>query len=115
VRLEPAYPEVGRPYLRADSKLQVLSQLEIEPGPEDPAPGSNRLRWWTRSQRIRTEGETPFELALLETSPPPLYQQVAPRAAVLKSLGIRTSRIASELGVDEKTVRRALGWVCHPP
>ena len=48
MRLEPAYPEVGRPYLRADSKLQVLSQLEIEPGPEDPAPGSNRLRWWRR-------------------------------------------------------------------
>jgi hypothetical protein len=71
--------------------------------------------WWTRSQRIRTEGEIPFELALLETSPPPLYQQIARRAAALKSLGVRTSRIAAELSVDETTVRRALAWARRVP
>jgi len=65
VRLEPAYPEVGRPYLRADSKLQVLSQLEIEPGPEDPAPGSNRLRWWRRWESLRARRASPMSTVRL--------------------------------------------------
>ncbi len=50
IRLEPVTPEVGRPYLRAASSLQVLALLEMEPAPGDPEAGSNALRWWRRRE-----------------------------------------------------------------
>jgi len=48
IRLEPVQPDIGRPYLRAVSKLQVLSLLEIGPVPGSPDTGSSHLRWWRR-------------------------------------------------------------------
>jgi hypothetical protein len=66
----PVTPDIGKPYLRATTSLQALALLEIKPGSEpsepghsiEPDDGSNSLRWWTLSQRIRT---TP----LLSSSP----------------------------------------------
>jgi len=67
--------------------------------------------WWTRSQRIRTEGEVPFEVALTELSKAPVYQAIAEQAAHLDLLGMNTNRIAVLLGVERTTVSRALRWI----
>lgn len=64
--------------------------------------------WWTRTQRIRTAAEIPFEAALLETAKPPLYQRIAPKAVSLWELGLSLSRIGRDLGVTDKTVAKAL-------
>ncbi len=115
IRLEPVQPDIGRSYLKAVSKLQVLALYVKEPDPHywkpgftEPDIGSNALQWWTRSPRIRTLGEIPFEAALLETKEPPLYRQIAPEAARLSRLGMSHSAIARALGVDHKTVKKAL-------
>ncbi len=64
--------------------------------------------WWTRTQRIRTAAEIPFEAALLETTEPPLYHQIAPKAMRLRELGLSLSCIARHLGVTDKTVAKSL-------
>ena len=66
--------------------------------------------WWTRSQTIRTAWYLPVKVALLETVPPPAYQQVAARAKQLSRLGSSNVRIASVLGVTDKTIRKAVEW-----
>jgi len=63
--------------------------------------------WWTRSQSIRTAGEIPFEAALFEATEP-AYLRIAQSARWLRELGLSLSQIAAELGVTDKTVRRAL-------
>jgi site-specific DNA recombinase len=58
IRLEPVKPDIGKPYLRAVSKLQALALFEIKPGSEETEPGnkiepdkgSNSLRWWRRRE-----------------------------------------------------------------
>jgi len=67
--------------------------------------------WWTRSQRIRTEGEVPFEVALFFQTEPPTYQKVADKVIHLSQLGMNPNRIAIRLGVDRTTVTRALRWI----
>jgi hypothetical protein len=67
--------------------------------------------WWTRSQRIRTEGKMAFEAALTELSKVPVYQAIAEQAAHLHLLGMNPNRIAVHLCVDRTTVTRALRWV----
>ena len=64
--------------------------------------------WWTRTQRIRTAAEIPFEATLIETAEPPLFQRIAPKAMRLWELGLSLSRIARHLGVTDKTVAKAL-------
>jgi len=67
--------------------------------------------WWTRTQRIRTFSEIPFEVALLITAEPPKYQQIAEKALHLNQLGLANEAIARQLGVDGKTVAKALRWM----
>jgi len=67
--------------------------------------------WWTRSQRIRTEGEVPFEVALFFQTEPPTYQKVADKVTHLSQLGMNPNRIAIRLGIDRTTVIRALRWI----
>jgi hypothetical protein len=66
--------------------------------------------WWRRSQRIRTEGEIPFEVALLKVEERPEYQRIAEHAENLRLLGLSDSKIARHLGVDAKTVAKAIRW-----
>jgi hypothetical protein len=66
------------------------------------------LQWWTRSQRIRTFGEIPFEVALLEAAERPVYQRIAGEALQLRRLGMNNAVIARKLGVDAKTVEKAI-------
>ena len=69
-----------------------------------------REKWWTRSQRIRTFGEIPFEVALLEAEERPVYQRIAEEVVNLVRLGMRNSAIARRLNVDAKTVAKGLKW-----
>jgi hypothetical protein len=66
--------------------------------------------WWTRSQRIRTEGEITFEIAILNSTPAPLYQKIAKEVSDLHQLGLNNVCIAKYLGVDDKIVAKALRW-----
>jgi hypothetical protein len=71
--------------------------------------------WWTRSQRIRTEGEVPFEVLLFFQTEPPTYQKVADKAMHLSQLGMNSNQIAVLLDVDRKHVERALRWITGKP
>lgn len=74
---------------------------------------SESLRWWTRTQRIRTAADMPFEVALLDTPPPPVYQCIARKALHLRELGLSLSAIARRLGVTGKTVAKGIAWLRH--
>ena len=65
---------------------------------------------WTRSQRIRTAAEAPFEVALIDTAEVLLYQKIAPQAQHILQLGLSFSYIAKHLGVTDKTVAKAVSW-----
>jgi len=58
-----------------------------------------------------TLGEMPFEAALTELSKVPVYQAITEQAVHLHLLGMNPNRIAVHLGVDRKTVSRALRWI----
>ena len=73
------------------------------------------MRWWTRSHRIRTSAEVPFQAALLETAQAPAYQRIASQAKHLRDLGLSLSRIAHHLGVTDKTVAKGLAWMRVSP
>ena len=51
-----------------------------------------------------------FEVAILETEKPPLYQQIAPKAMHLRQLGMSLSCIARKLRVNDKTVAKSIRW-----
>ena len=71
--------------------------------------------WWTRSQRIRTEGEVPFEIALVDPSDGPTYITLAEKALRLEELKINPNKIAVALDLDRTTVVRALRWIKGQP
>jgi len=73
-----------------------------------------RCEWWTRTQRIRTVAELPFEAILADATAAPVYQQVASKALHLQQLGLRPAAIARRLGMDRKTVVKALTWRARP-
>jgi len=52
-----------------------------------------------------------LQVALLETAEPPKYQQIAEKALHLNQLGLSNEAIARQIGVDGKTVAKALNWI----
>ncbi len=62
---------------------------------------------WTRLQPIRTAAEIPLEFVVFSTDPFQ-YQQIAGEARRMRRLGISFRAIGAALGVDSKTVRKAL-------
>ena len=68
------------------------------------------LTCWTRSQSSRTLGEQPFQAILFEATTP-VYRRIAQAASRLRVLGLSLSTIATELGVSDKTVAKALGSI----
>jgi len=50
IRLEPVQPDVGRPYYRAHSHLDVLAVIDEKPNPDPSDPGSTVLRKWRRGE-----------------------------------------------------------------
>ena len=83
---------------------------------QQPTPPAllEKLRWFeffatvSTMQRIRTEGEMPFEPALTELSQVPVYQAIAEQAAHLHLLGMNPNHIVVHLGVDRTTATKAL-------
>ena len=71
-------------------------------------------RWWTRSQRIRTAAELPFQAVLVDAAAAPVYQRIASKALHLQQLGLGPAVIARRLGMDRKTVAKALAWLARP-
>ena len=69
------------------------------------------MRWWRRTQCIRTAAEMPLEVALLATEAPPVYQQIAAKALYLHQLGFTYLDIARRLGVNDKTVAKSIRWL----
>jgi hypothetical protein len=65
----------------------------------------------TRSQRIGALAEIPFEVALLVAAELPTYQQIAERVLHLNQLGLNNGAAARHIGVDGKTVAKALRWM----
>jgi hypothetical protein len=59
-------------------------------------------------QRIRTAVETPFEVALVETERPPLYQRIALQAQHLRQLGLSFSAIADVIHKMSRRIIRKL-------
>jgi hypothetical protein len=59
------------------------------------------MKWWTRSQRIRTFAEIPIEAAILDATAPPIYQQIAAKAFHLQQVGMSDSAIAKRLGITD--------------
>jgi hypothetical protein len=55
--------------------------------------------------------ELGFEVALLGTEEAPKYQQIAEKALQLNQLGFSNEAIARLIGVDGKTVAKALSWI----
>jgi hypothetical protein len=52
-----------------------------------------------------------FETELLETEAPPKYQRIAENVLHLNKLGLCNEAIARNIGVDGKTVAKALSWM----
>ena len=67
--------------------------------------------WWTRTERIRTLAEVPFQVAIQDYTEAPIYQRIAPKALQLRELGLRDKAIARRLGVTDKTVTKAVRWL----
>lgn len=63
---------------------------------------------WTRTQRIRTAAQIRVEAALVDAAPPPVYQQIVGKVEHLHELGMSNRAIARAIGVDDKTVAKAL-------
>jgi hypothetical protein len=114
IRLEPTRGQIGRPCYVARTSLDALALLAPPPGQDGPEGGSNSLRWRTRTQSIRTAGALPFEVALVESSEPPVHQRIAWKAPHLHELGMSDRAIAGRLGVTDKTVAKAIAWVQSP-
>ncbi len=110
IRLEPTREDIGCPYYLARTSIDTLAQLDPAPGSGGSEPGSNSLRWWTRTQRIRTVSTMALEAEVRQGELPPAYQRIAARAIVLHQLGLGDSAIGRHLGVSDKTIRKALMW-----
>ena len=70
--------------------------------------------WWTRTQRIRTAAELPFEAVLADVAAAPVYQRIAAKALHLQQLGLGSAAIARRLDIDRKTVAKSLAWLARP-
>ena len=64
--------------------------------------------WWTRSLPIRTTAEIRAHIKVLPAKHPYLYQKLAQKATELHLLGLSYTKIAKILGIDHKTVAKAV-------
>ena len=62
---------------------------------------------WTRLQPIRTISQLDFDFAVF-TQDAFRFQRIAAEASTMRRLGMTLRAIGATLGVDEKTVRKAL-------
>jgi len=62
-------------------------------------------------RRIRTAASIPVDIPIAETREPPVYQQIAMKAARLRELGMTYPEIGQKLGVDRWTIGKAVRWL----
>ena len=110
IRLEPVKPAVGRPYYVARTALDVLVLLDDPESEDSSDSGAKSLRWWTRSQRLRTIAQVLIEAELLRPVEAPVYQSIAADAAAMHERGAPVSGIAKHFGLDHHTAAKALRW-----
>ena len=53
----------------------------------------------------------PFEVSLLDTAGPPIYQRIARKTSQLRELGLSDRVIGRRLGVTDKTAAKAIRWL----
>ena len=75
---------------------------------DDKDKGANWLIWWTRTQPIRTISEMTVRIKILPARQPYLYQQLVKKATELYLLGLSYIKIGKILGIDPKTVKKAV-------
>lgn len=75
---------------------------------------TTRKQRWTRLQPIRTAAEIAVEFVIF-TAEPFQYQQIADEARRMRRLGMSFRAIGVALGVDGKTVRKAVAGVGDVP
>ena len=68
VTFEPTYPDIGKPYYIARSSLNTLVIINQPACVKNEDNGSHQLRWWARSQRIRTFAELPFSARIFDST-----------------------------------------------
>ena len=68
------------------------------------------LEWWTRTQRLRTLAELPFEAEFRAVVRVPVYQRIAAEGARMQDRGVTVAAIGRHFGVDDHTVDKAIRW-----
>jgi hypothetical protein len=104
--MELVTPDIGRPFYRAITTIDALALIEPPPGTSAEG-GSNYLKW-TRTQRIRTAAGIRLEAVIVDATAAPVYLRIAARAKQLREFGISDKAIGRALGVDDKTVAKAI-------
>ena len=66
--------------------------------------------WWALLESGRTAARIPFEVDLVEGRNDFKYMKVAEKALELHGLGMTYRAIATRLGVDHYTARKAVCW-----
>ena len=112
-RLEPrvASSDSPSPLGSASRRLHGTRRARRTQRPDHRGDGQAFWIKWTRTQRIRTAGALPLEVALLDTAERPVYQRIASKALHLRELGLSDRVIAQRLGVSDKTVGKAIQWL----
>jgi hypothetical protein len=82
-------------------KFDSLNLLAVADG------GLNLLHWWTRLQPIRTISRVDLDFTVF-TQDSFRFQAIQAEASKMRRLGMSLRAIGAALGVDEKTVRKAL-------
>jgi hypothetical protein len=74
---------------------------------------SVEVKWWTRTQPIRTASEIHARIKILPAKPPYLYQNLTQKATKLHQLGFSYNKIGKALGIDPKTAKKAILQTKH--
>ena len=77
IRMEATYPETGKPYYMAHTLIDTLAIIDKPAYSESSQKSSDTLRWWARTQLVRTFYEIPIEFIITDHSKQPSYQRIA--------------------------------------
>ncbi len=107
----PGVPEGDRPCYVAHTAIDTFALIEPDGGLDGSDGGSRPLRWWTRTQRVRTGSELPILADLRRPQTRPVYQRIARKAKQMRDLGFSDAAIARRFGVCARTIVKAILWL----
>ena len=88
-----------------------LSSLNFEPERiQKPQMTRDDRKWRTRKRPIRTASLIPARVKVPVEQTRAVYQKLAPKIKEMKALGMSYRDIAVSLGIDKKTVGKALAY-----